>query len=111
MPSLESFTWLQAHEGESVYFTQLHVDLFGIVTEHVELALGTGLETVVFQVISISRFSKSSHLSKSSKSGHFSKSSHFLSSGAHCRRRLPLRRAGNVLARGFDVLSRRCVPH
>ena len=50
MPSLESFTWLQAHEGESVYFTQLHVDLFGIVTEHVELALGTGLETVVFQV-------------------------------------------------------------
>ena len=37
--------------GQQLWFTELHLDLFRIVHEHIELAIGTGLEAVVFNVL------------------------------------------------------------
>ena len=37
--------------GQELWFTELHMDLFRIVHEHIELGIGTGIEVVLFNVI------------------------------------------------------------
>ena len=37
--------------GRKLWFTELHLDLFRIVHEHVELGIGTGIEVVLFNVL------------------------------------------------------------
>lgn len=37
--------------GQQLWFTELHLDLFRIVHEHVELGIGTGIEVVLFNVL------------------------------------------------------------
>ena len=37
--------------GQQLWFTELHIDLFRIVHEHVELGINTGIEVVLFNVL------------------------------------------------------------
>ncbi|KAL1508239.1 hypothetical protein AB1Y20_004356 [Prymnesium parvum] len=37
--------------GRQLYFTEMHIDLFRIVNEHVELGLNTGLEVLLFNLL------------------------------------------------------------
>ena len=38
---------MNGEKGQQLWFTELHLDLFRIVNEHVELGIGTGIEVCV----------------------------------------------------------------
>ena len=40
-----------SEDGQELWFTEMHLDLFRIVHEHVELGIGTGIEVVLFNVL------------------------------------------------------------
>ena len=47
----EGIITIPGEGAQQLWFTELHMDLFRIVHEHVELGIGTGIETVLFNVL------------------------------------------------------------